>query len=188
MHHLSHLRLYRQGFAVMALCGLLSLLGCNQARAGNNEATTVSSKQRNAAIGLRVLPSFGGSVTSAHIRWERKQLSMFGWFPGLFRCRPTPTATPPFTENILVSGSVEPQMGYSSRLGSHVDIVVIDQRGRSVERIAARYLPSDLTIRPRDPIGRRAFFAETLTTPIRAIRSISLRYHHGPDGIEESHL
>ena len=175
---------WRKSLALVVVCGISALLVCSLAYAGTNEAPATPGKPRSAAIDLRVLPGFGGRVEAARYQRERGRRSRFG----IFRREISGANRPPLADAVLVWGSVRLNAGFANRLGSHVDIVVHDRKGRVVERIAARYLPNDLTIRARDPIGQRGYFAETLVTPPDAIRNIGVQYHHGPDLSGDNHL
>ncbi|MFO1486379.1 MAG: hypothetical protein U1F71_23655 [Verrucomicrobiaceae bacterium] len=79
----------------------------------------------------------------------------------------------------VVFGSVQRHALQNPPLGSHVDVIVLDARGKAVERHAVEYLPRDL------PSGQRTCFLQSRYTVRLASRpppesSVKIIFHGAP--------
>ena len=132
-------------------------------------------------INVQVLSARGATITSAEWRLDR------GARVTVVRLGRRVKTQARAADTIEVHGRVEQQFGYSNVPGSHIDITLFDHRGRRVASRVARYLPDDLSSRPRGPMFPRAVFAEPFAVPARDVARIQLRYHDGPDAAGQPH-
>lgn len=118
----------------------------------------VPRKTDAATLRTEIVSPDGVSIQSAHAKW--------------------------YGDRVLVSGYVQRKFGYSypGPMHSHLDLIVLDAKGRSLSTSTTNYLPRTIPINYRGSIGR-ASYAEYL--PIRPPVDATVRVLHDQRSIKE---